>query len=285
MIPPLLPGPGVARAAGLELPEERCLLVAEAASNHRGDLERARALLWAARDAGADVVKFQSWQSRNLRPDDPDLEYFRGRELTDAGHAALIEECRKAGIAFLTTCFDRGRIPFLRSLGIRWVKVPSPDAGSRAMLRDLAGAFDALVVSTGMTPRIEIEKTASVLRHEGKPFALLHCVSLYPTPPEKANLRRMEWLREFAREVGFSDHTAGTGAARVAAAMGARIVEKHFDLERSPEKPFEADPSGLREIAEAFREIAALRGAGDPEMQPEEDPMRRKFVDRWGVNR
>ena len=261
----------------------RCRIIAEAASNHRGDLERAKAMVWAAREAGADFLKVQSWQAKNLRRDDPDRGYFEGRELGDEGHRALIAECRRAGIGFLTSCMDRGRIPFLAGLGLEYIKVPSPDCGSLPMLRELAERFPYLIISTGMTPQAEVEATAQALA--GKRFALLHCVSLYPTPAESVNLRRMEWLRALTPDVGYSDHSVGLEAVQAAIAMGAVWIEKHFDLEADPDRPFQMVPAELRQLCDYAELAATLRGTGAAEMDDHQAPARRQWVGRWGDNR
>lgn len=264
----------------MEEQNNKIRIIAEAASNHRGDIARAVEMVWQAKEAGCSFIKFQSWQSRNLNPGDPDIEYFKKRELKDEDHFKLIEECKKAGIEFLTACFDSKRIEFLASLGIKKIKVPSQNCGNLKMLEKLENKFDYLIISTGMSLSGEVEKAAKLL--SGRNFAFLHCVSLYPTPPEKVNLKRMDWLRKFTPDVGFSDHTVGPEAAKAAMAMGAKFIEKHFDLEANPRKLFEATPEQLKELVDYARLVEILKGAGLSEMQANEEETRKKYLGRLG---
>jgi N,N'-diacetyllegionaminate synthase len=264
----------------------RTIVIAEAATNHLGDVGRARELVHAAREAGADIVKFQSWQARHLLPDDPGLAFHQERELSDAAHHELKALCDGIGIEFLTSVFDRERVPFLRDLGLRRIKVPSPDCGSLPLLRDCRAAFPEVIVSTGMTPEDEVVAAARTL--EGHEFALMHCVSLYPTPPEAVNMQRMEWLRTLHPRVGYSDHSLGTAAARLAIARGAVYVEKHFTLWRNPEDRFSAMAASVPELAEICayaREAEALTGDGHRHLSAEEEEARRLWVGRRGRNR
>jgi len=264
----------------------RTKIIAEAASNHRGDVAVAKEMIHVAKEIGCDIVKFQSWQSKNLKPGDPGSDRYKSRELSDDDHYLLKEECEKAGIEFLTSVFDVGRIPFLRELGLRRIKVPSPDCGSKRMLELLRESFDELIVSTGMSPVEDVRTASEVLK--GHDFTLLHCVSLYPTPPEQADLARMDWLRQFCPKVGYSDHTMGTAAGKLAIARGAIYLEKHYCLERDPSDKFGAmagTPAEFKELVDYAREVEMLMGSPAPGMSEEEKEMRETFVGRWGDNR
>lgn len=264
----------------------RTRIIAEAANNHWGDLSLAKEMVWAAREAGADYVKFQSWQAKNLKPDEPDLERFKKVELSDEAHFLLMEEARKCGINFLTSCFDIARIDFLKTLGLPAIKVASPDAGSHRMIRLLRKYFPHIIISTGATYEEEIRKTAAILK--GHSFTLLHCVTLYPTPPDKVNLSRMDWLRQFTPSVGFSDHTIGTQAARLAIARGADFVEKHFTVKRIEGQRFSmmaALPQEIKEIADYAREAEIMMGEGSVPPGEEEAKSRNLYIGRWGDNR
>jgi sialic acid synthase SpsE len=265
----------------------RTKIIAEAAANHNGDMQVARKMIAVAAESGADYIKFQSWLSGNLITDDPsNRQYYKERELSDQAHFELMDECRKHGISFLTTCFDIGRIDFLKKLGVREIKVASPDAGSYRMIEALKDNFDHLIVSTGMSYESEVRKTADLLK--GRSFTLLHCVSLYPTPPEKVNMARMDWLRQFTPSVGFSDHTFGTDAAKLAIARGAAYVEKHFTLDRKMpgrDQPLSAEPAELKEICAFARTAEAMMGPGRNDLFDEEVPARNRYVGRWGNNR
>ncbi len=264
----------------------RTKIIAEVGSNHNGDMGLAKRMVGAAAEAGADYVKFQSWQTKNMRKGDKDYEYFRQRELSDEDHHALIAECKKSGIGFLTTCSDIGRIGFIKGLGLDAIKVASPDAGSHKMIGLLKGSFKSIIISTGMAYEEEIKKTAEILR--GTDFTFLHCVSAYPAPPEKVNMSRMDWLRMFTPSVGFSDHTIGTEAAKLAIAKGASIVEKHFTVDKTLPGKIQAlcaGPAEIGELAAYSRLVEKMMGGGSTAMLDEERAARDVWVNRWGCNR
>lgn len=260
-------------------------IVAEAATNHNGDIIIAKEMINAAKDAGADVIKFQSWQTRNMDPGNPAYKIMKTKELSDDDHYLLLDECNKTGIEFLTTCFDVKRVEFLASLGLKTIKVASTDVGSLRLLRMLRERFENIILSTGMSYSSEIEKAVKVL-HSGN-FTLLHCVSLYPTPPGKANLKRILTLQQFAENVGYSDHTIGNTASKIAIAMGATIIEKHFTLKRNPDNVFSnisCLPSDIKKICDFARDYELMKGSGSPDLFKEENDSRRLFIGRWGDN-
>lgn len=263
-------------------------VILEAASNHEGDMDRALDMVRQAAEMGADLVKFQSYRAENLRDDVPQAERERRAKfaLSDDDHVRLIEACDTHGIPFLTTCFDRGRVPFLKELGLTSIKIASPDCGSRAMLEDLAEFVDTFYVSTGMSYQADIDTALDVLK--GKNVVLLHCVSLYPTPPEKAQLSRLEWLRAKHPHVGYSDHTLGVEVAKIAMSRNIEVIEKHWTIDKSlPDfgHTFSIDNAEARQLI-AFRDLLAVsEGEPDPDLQQDEVPAREKFVGIWGDNR
>ena len=187
---------------------------------------------------------------------------------------------------FLTTCFDRGRVAFLASLGLKTIKVASPDLTSHTMIKELRAKFDHLIVSTGMSYDEEIKETAALL--DGTSFTFMHCVSLYPTPLEAVNMARMDWLRQFTPLVGFSDHTLGTEAPRLAIARGAAFVEKHFTLSRylaGKDQKVSCEPHELREIADFAEKVAQWMGTAHPQLSAREEEFRGIYIGKWGNNR
>lgn len=264
----------------------RTQIVAEAATNHLGDLGRALEMVDTAAEIGCDYIKFQSWQTKNLRPDDPGREFHQQRELSDEAHWKLVDRCVSRGISFLTTCFDAERIPFLQSLGLRTIKIASPDCGSYPFLRQVRAAFDEVIASTGMSYDAEVAGCARIL--QSGPFCLCHCVSLYPTPPEEINLHRMDWLKQFSPHVGYSDHSLGTAAGKLSIARGAVYLEKHFTLERNPNDPLSAmsgTPDEFRELVAYAREVEQMLGRAQRELSPQEEEARTVWIDRRGRNR
>jgi len=266
-----------------------CRLIAEIGANHLGNQDIARAMIDAAVDAGCDAVKFQSWRPEKLTPSFPDYEAAFARHsrtaLTDSGHVELLQYCQTRGVQFVTTCFDIDRIDFLASLGLQEMKVASPDCGSIPMLERLMLRFPRLIISTGMTDEKDVLRTIDVTR--GHDVIFLHCVSLYPTPPERVNLARMHWLRDRGVRVGFSDHTMGVDAAKLAIAQGAEIVEKHFTLSRQmpgKDQTISGEPAEFRDIAEWISSVGLMTGEPRPALTAEERRLREIYVGKWGNN-
>lgn len=260
----------------------RTKIIAEAASNHDGDIEKAVRMVWAAKESGADIIKFQTWQAKDVRPNDPDFQRFNSVELKDEHHRLLVEECKRAGIQYLATCFDFDRIPFLASLGLDTVKVASYDSCSFKTIERLAQYFDHLIISTGGADEQVLKRVANLL--QGRKYTLLHCVVIYPTPPELANMTRMDWLRRFSNSVGFSDHTIGTDAAKVAISRGAAYVEKHFTLDKAASGKFHslaASPEELKEIVR-FSSVTNLMDRNDQGFSSEEKETWNKYRCRLG---
>ncbi len=269
---------------------ERTQIIAEVGANHGGDLGLAEEMIAVAAAAGVDYVKFQSWQAKNVIRTFPDYDAtfarHRKAELSDAAHERLIECCRRHGVRFLTTCFDVGRVAFLASLGLDTIKVASPDCGSTRLLEMLRERFPRMFVSTGMTPDEDVVRAAETLR--GHDVTFLHCVSLYPTPSHLVNMARMDWLRTLAPRVGFSDHTMGTAAARLAIARGAAVVEKHFTTDRllpGKDQSVSGLPYEFRELVAYAEETASMLGEERPQMSDEELRLRGIYVGKWGDNR
>lgn len=263
-------------------------IIAEISSNHCGDRALAVKMIKAAAEAGADMVKFQSYKAENLQGDwsKKDREWYSQTELSDDDHRYFINVCKKEEIDFLTTCFDRKRIDFLSSLGLKHIKIASTDCASYTMLKEIRDAFEFPIVSTGMTYKEEIEKAAKILK-KGK-FAFLHCVSLYPTPVEKLNLKKMEWLRNFTTHVGLSDHTTDIKSGIAALSKGASFIEKHFSLDRTaPGKDHKVSilPKQLKELCEFRDFMKKAEGELNFSLSDKELAVRKKYVGRWGDNK
>jgi len=252
-------------------------LIAELCQNHNGSFENVKRMVDQAAAAGATHVKIQTIYARNLtfrpqfetgleqddrtlsikRPWKPEYERLKSLELTHEQGAEFVEYCNRADIIPVTTCFARGDAAEIRDQGFRTVKVASYDCASYPLLRELASNFDALIVSTGATFDDEIAHAASVLQQLSADYSFLHCVTIYPTPLEKMNLARMAWLRQFAPDVGFSDHSLverdGIAASKAAIALGAGIVERHFTIlghKDSKDGPVSITPAQLKMLAD-----------------------------------
>lgn len=263
----------------------RTKIIAEVASNHGGDIKIAKEFIKVAADIGVDYVKFQSWQFKNLRPEDSQAEWFKKSELSDSDHYELIAECRKRKVEFLTTVFEVGRVGFLASLGLQEIKVGSADTASYQLLRKLKGHFKHIIVSTGMATEEEICQAAKILKEN---FTFVHAVSLYPTPCEKANLSKIDWLRKFTPSVGYSDHSLGIEAVKIAIARGVSYIEKHFCLSRSgPGRvmPWDATPEEFIQLVEYAHTVDTILGSGNLNLDEEISKARIISIGRFGDNR
>ncbi|MCB0763111.1 MAG: N-acetylneuraminate synthase [Flavobacteriales bacterium] len=261
------------------------LIIAEAGVNHGGSLSDAKALIDVAAKAGADFVKFQSfradrlvspsaakaaYQQRTTGITESQLEMVRRLELSVADHQALMAHAREKGIAFLSTPFDLESIALLQELGITLGKIPSGEVTNAPYLKAMAAAFPELIMSTGMCMPDEIAEALEVLVAAGGTrdrITLLHCNTEYPTPMGDVNLRAMATLRDrFAVAVGYSDHTLGIEVPVAAVALGARVIEKHFTLDRSlpgPDQAASLEPDELEAMVKAIRNIEQALGSGE----------------------
>jgi N,N'-diacetyllegionaminate synthase len=244
-------------------------IIAEFCQNFKGDKKILKEMIYAAKEAGADIAKVQSYLADELtprpefekenptgiiRPYQPEYERLKPVDLNDEDMAWFVDECKKVGIQPMATIFTRQRIPYLASLDWQEVKVASYDCASYPMLNELKERFKHLYVSTGATYDEEIKKTADILK--GHNFTFLHCTTIYPTPLNDLSLARLEWLRQFTPSVGFSDHSLiardGILASLAALALGADVIERHFtilDSKETKDGPVSVNPGQLKELS------------------------------------
>ena len=272
---------------GRTIEDGSVFFIAEAGVNHNGDLERARELVDAAAEAGADAVKFQTFVADRLVAEDaPKAGYQDERtgseesqremlgqyELSATDHEALLEHCEDAGICLLSTPFDEESATLLDELDLAAIKVGSGELTNHRLLQHIARLGRPMVVSTGMATMAEVEDAYGAIR-EANPeveVSLLHCVSSYPAEMEYVNLRVMAAMDErFSVPVGYSDHTTAVETPGFAVAAGALVVEKHFTLDRSlpgPDHAASLEPDELARAVEIARAAATARGS--PEKKP-----------------
>lgn len=208
-------------------------IIAEAGINHGGSLVSAMRLAEDARRAGADVVKFQTYQiSKLLHRSDPSWDLLAGCQLPPEGWKKLARHCENLGIEFMSTPGDVDSLKFLvEELGVRRIKIGSDDMTYRPLVEAARDTGLPLIISTGMATREEIRiQLMEWLDWRTTDLTLMYCVSLYPCPFDRVNLRAMSELRRVAETVGYSDHTQGTVAAVAAVALGAEVIEKHIML-------------------------------------------------------
>ena len=267
----------------------RILIIAEAGVNHNGSPETARRLADAAKAAGADFVKFQTFKAeklvargaqkaeyqKNTTGGGSQEEMLKKLELSYDDFAALKEYCDRIGIRFLSTPFDPESIDFLDTLEMPFWKIPSGEVTNYPYLRAIAKTGKPVVMSTGMCSLDEIREAIGALKENGAgEIRLLHCNTEYPTPYEDVNLKAMQMLREeFGLETGYSDHTQGIEVPIAAAALGAVIIEKHFTLDRNMEGPdhkASLEPEELAAMVRAIRNIEKAVGTGVKTPSPSE---------------
>ena len=264
-----------------------CFIIAEIGVNHNGDPELAMKMIDAIAAAGADCVKFQTFRAQEFVNDVEEtytytsqgrkvtesmLEMFQRLELKQEEFARLFEHTRELGLVPLSTPTDR------EAVGAGGFKIGSDDLVYTPFLKYVAAKGKPVILSTGMAEEADITRAVSTLRNAGnEQIALLHCVSLYPTPDEHVNLRRISALREkFNLPAGYSDHSSGMSAALAAVALGSCVVEKHFTLNHDlpgPDHWFSADPAELKELVSGIRRVEQQRGVPEPAMSVEEKDM------------
>lgn len=260
------------------------IIIAEAGVNHNGDLNIAHNLVDAAADAGADYVKFQLFKAKNLvtriadkaeyqkkatGKSESQYEMIRRLELTKDCHVKLKEYCDHKKIGFLSSPFDLESIEFLDSIDIDFFKIPSGEIVNMPYLRKIARCSRPVVLSTGMSTLKEIQEALGTLIDNGilrEHITILHCNTEYPTPIKDVNLKAMNTIeKELGVRIGYSDHTKGMAVPIAAVALGARVIEKHFTLDKNMEGPdhkASMNPTELKQMIESIRTIESCLGDG-----------------------
>ncbi len=254
----------------------RIYVIAEAGLNHGGNKERALALVRAAKWAGADAVKFQTFRAERLAStqpatlghtkDQPNLQaLFKKLELPFDAFRALHKEAKRIGIEFLSTPFDEESADFLDELGVSAFKIASGDITHRPLIEHVGRKGKPILLSTGMSTAEEIEHAIDWMHTQtNDQVILLHCVSSYPARMEELNLKSVQYLRDrFGLPVGFSDHSVGTLGSIVATSLGAQVIERHFMIETRGETPDHAvsmDAKQLKLHVEELRAIGTVLG-------------------------
>lgn len=257
-------------------------IIAECCANHNGDPRLMKQMIETAAKAGADVVKFQSFKADKL-VDKTNYKYYKARELSYRNHQDIIKWCAQNEVEFLTTVFDLDTVYELSQLGIRQVKIGSADCNSWGLIERCLKYFDHLYISTGMhTTEERIELAKRLVEWGAENVTLMHCVSLYPCPLDKLNMINLAFLKW--PNIGFSDHSQGTEAAKHAISLGVQSVEKHFTLDPGMEgkdQQFAMTPFELKEICD-WRDTVRNMMCGE-EQYP--DWGAREYIGKWGNNR
>ncbi len=260
------------------------LVIAEIGINHEGDFDKAIALIDAALAAGSEVVKFQchivdkEMVPTNIMPphvQEPLWDIIARCCLTHAQEIQLQQYCLQRGLIYLSTPFSREAADRLDAMGVPAFKIGSGECNNLPLLRHIASKGKPIILSTGMNDLASIQRSVALLREYPIPLALLHCVSLYPTPYEKLNLGAITQLRSLfpTIPIGISDHSVGIWTCLGAVALGATILEKHFTVSRSwpgPDMALSMEPQELHDLLIGSKAIWQA-GGGQKCVQPEEE--------------
>lgn len=262
------------------------LIIAEAGVNHNGELQKAIELIDAAAHAKADYVKFQTfkaekivnptakkaqYQVTNMQGEgDTQFEMLKKLEMGDHWYPILIQRCQEKGIHFLSTGFDQDSIDFLNDFEIPFYKIPSGEITNKPYLQHIARKGKDIILSTGMADLKEVKEAIEVIEAEGitrNRITVLHCNTEYPTPMQDVNLLAMNQMAEkLGVQIGYSDHTLGIEVPIAAVALGAKVIEKHFTLDRTlpgPDHAASLEPAELKEMVQTIRNIElAISGSG-----------------------
>ncbi|MDA2909526.1 N-acetylneuraminate synthase family protein [Nitrospiraceae bacterium AH_259_D15_M11_P09] len=259
--------------------ESPVLIIAEAGVCHFGDVKKALALVDLAVESGADIFKTQVFDTDRLVSSvSPEWrERLRCKELSKADIAIVKAYCDDKGIMFLATAHEENALAFLHDeIDMVAFKIGSGEVENWSFLRDIARRGKPMILSTGMYEIDQITKAIEIIASEGcQKLAVLHCVSLYPTPPEAVNLYVMQTIRSFfPGPVGYSDHTAGTAVPLAAVALGARIIEKHITLDinvpNAQDWKVACTPKAFPQFVADIRTIEKARGNGIKQISPAE---------------
>ena len=257
------------------------IIIAEAGVNHNGSISLAKEMIEVAAKAKADYVKFQSYrtedlllktaskadyQKKNTDINETQFKMLKKYELSVKNHYDLIEECKKNKIKFLSSPFDIRSINLLDDLKLKTIKVPSSEITNIPYLERLGSLQRKIILSTGMSTLKEIELAVNILKNFGSnDISILHCNTDYPTPFEHVNLRVLDTLKKkFNLPIGYSDHTTGITVPIAAVSLGAKIIEKHFTIDKSfdgPDHLASLNPSELIKMVKEIRNVEKCLGS------------------------
>ena len=265
---------------------QHTVIIAEIGENHIGNMDMAKVMIAEAAEAGADMVKFQSYRGADVRDDDPERDWFDQVALSDEAHRELKAYAEAHGVDFLSSPFTIERARLLcEGLGLKKIKIASSEMTNHRLLDYVNGHADVVFLSTGMAT---VEEIAESLRHLSKveDVHILHCVTQYPCEDADANLLAIRTLQSAFpdHKVGYSDHTIGIAAPLAAVAMGARAVEKHYTLAKNlpgTDHILSLTPDEFREMVEQIRRLEVMLGSSEKAPVPAELEIRDLVRARW----
>lgn len=277
----------------------KTFIIAEAGVNHNGSVDIAKKLIDIAVDAGADAVKFQTfkadkvitataskakYQIENTGTDETQFEMLKRLELSISAHKELFSYCNKKNIIFMSTPFDEGSADMLDNLGMTIFKIPSGEITNKPLIQHVAGKKKPIILSTGMSYLGEVEKAINWINEiwdklsKKSQLTLLHCTSNYPSKVSDCNLLAMKTMeKSFGLPVGYSDHTIGIEIPIAAVVLGAKVLEKHFTLDKNmkgPDHMASIEPNELKDMIKAIRNIEKAIGNGIKKPTKNEEEIR-----------
>ena len=287
---------------------EPAFIIAEVGANHNGNIDIALELISKAKEYGADCVKFQTYTPSAFLSQDKDFEYYsKGKKIKESefkllDRLALKESdwikikshCKKEGIIFMTTIQDEVDLDLMMKLGISSIKKGSDDFNYINNLINVAETNLPLILSKGMATENEVEKVIKTILPINNKLSIMHCISVYPAKPELLNLNQIVTLKNKYPEViwGYSDHSIGNLACTTAVALGAKVIEKHYTLDKDLEGPdhwFSMNPDELKQLVIDIRNTEKSLGSGKIEISEDEknsrDIMRRKIVAKKDIEK
>ena len=261
--------------------KNKTIVIAEAGVNHNGNINLAKKLIDIASKAGADYVKFQtfdvdqlilkntktaSYQKRNLKYDISQYQMLKKYQLTDSSHKELFKYSKKKKIKFLSTAFEEKSLRLLSKYNLDYIKIPSGEITNYPLLKQISKLKKKILLSTGMATLGEIKQAIKALRKKKKDITILHCTSDYPANLKDLHLNFIKKLKKFGCDVGYSDHSSSVITPSIAVTLGCKVVEKHFTLSkelRGPDHKASLEPQELTEMISLIRETEKMLGLND----------------------
>ena len=279
---------------------KKTLIIAEAGVNHNGSIKNAKKLIDVASDAGADIIKFQTfspedivlrntkkaqYQRKGSKRNQTQYQMLKKLELKFSEHIELFKYCKKKKIEFLSTAFDFKSINLLKKLRLKRNKIPSGEITNYPYLKEIAKISKPILLSTGMSTYREISEALNILKKSKNYITLLHCNSAYPTPYKDVNLKVLNEMRKrFNLPVGYSDHTLGYEVSLAAVVLGASVIEKHITLNRKmkgPDHSSSLEPSEIKAMVKAIRNIE--QSMGHSKKKPTKSEFKNIFFSRKSI--
>lgn len=261
-------------------------IIAEIGWNHMGNMDLAKRMIAAASSSGADIVKFQTWKVKKLKPgpwdNDGRREIYEQAELSDNNHFELYKEAKNCDVGFLTSVFDIDDIDFVSTVSDEMIKIPSPEATNQTLISKASNLFKEVLVSVGATNWSDIKKLPDYSKLTD--LTILHCVSAYPCNPEKINLTRIKSLKEIHNQIGYSGHLNGINDAIAAISLDLKYIEKHFTIDNSlpgRDNKFAILPEDLKILTSYRDEFGMMSIDHGKDSQSEEKEVTEIYRGRW----